>query len=347
MMKTIAFIAALGAVQFVHAQDTTATLKAYQNFDFVAGNRLIFEDDFSSDQDGEFPAHWSLENGQAAVNKWQGKPTLLITDGNYGRVSPLMKTKSYLPDQFTMEFDTYLTPESYPVKVFFSDAAGTECLVFVANAESVYCSFTDSEQNTKDLSAKHPDGKNYDNYYNRWHHMAMIFKNKTVKIYIDERRALVAPNTGAVPASVQLGGIGSSENPLPVRNFRLYAGGDANDLSRMFTDGKYISHGIRFDVNKATIRPEAMGELNAIAKVLTSNPALKVEIGGHTDSDGDAAANLSLSERRADAVKAQLVALGIAATRLTTKGYGATKPVADNATFEGKAANRRVEFVKG
>ena len=140
------------------------------------------------------------------------------------------------------------------------------------------------------------------------------------------------------------GGLGSLDAPLILRNVKIAAGGDANTLNKMFTDGKYISHGIRFDVNKATLRPEASGELNAIVKILKENATLKFEIGGHTDSDGDAAANLALSQRRADAVKTQLVALGIATDRLTTKGYGSTKPIADNATFEGKAENRRVEF---
>jgi outer membrane protein OmpA-like peptidoglycan-associated protein len=345
-MKPIAIVVALTWVNFLMAQDSTVTLKVYQNYDFIAGNRPIFEDDFSTDQDAEFPAHWNLENGQAFVNKWQGKPTLLVTDGNYGRVSPLMKVKNYLPEQFTLEFDTYLTPEAYPFHVLFKDTSEYECLAFTINSESVDCAFLDAEGNTKDLSAKHPDGKNYDNYLNRWHHIAMICKNKMVKIYVDERRALVAPAIGLAPVKLQIGGIGSGENPIPIRNVRLMAGGDANEVNKLFTDGKYISHGIRFDVNKATLRPEAMGELNAIAKVLTANPTLNIEIGGHTDSDGDAAANLTLSQKRADAVKNQLVALGIAAGRLKTKGYGATKPIGDNATFDGKAINRRVEFLK-
>ena len=113
-----------------------------------------------------------------------------------------------------------------------------------------------------------------------------------------------------------------------------------------FTDAKIVTHGINFDIDKATIRPESMGTLNMIVQVMKSNPDLKFEVDGHTDNTGTAAHNLTLSQQRADAVKTQLITMGIDASRLTSKGFGDTKPMADNATLEGKANNRRVEFVK-
>lgn len=76
------------------------------------------------------------------------------------------------------------------------------------------------------------------------------------------------------------------------------------------------------------------------------NSHLKFEIGGHTDSDGSAELNNKLSQSRAETVKQQLVNMGIDAARLSTKGYGSTKPIADNSNPENKARNRRVEFVK-
>jgi outer membrane protein OmpA-like peptidoglycan-associated protein len=83
-----------------------------------------------------------------------------------------------------------------------------------------------------------------------------------------------------------------------------------------------------------------------IVQVMNDNPDIKFEVGGHTDADGADDYNLKLSQQRADAVKEQLIKLGIAAARLTAKGYGETKPIGDNNSLDGKANNRRVEFVK-
>jgi outer membrane protein OmpA-like peptidoglycan-associated protein len=105
-------------------------------------------------------------------------------------------------------------------------------------------------------------------------------------------------------------------------------------------------HGILFDVDKATLRPESMGSINEIYNLLKKNSSLKFEIDGHTDNTGTSAHNLDLSQQRADAVKTQLVSMGIDASRLTTKGLGDTKPIDTNDTPEGKANNRRVEFLK-
>jgi len=117
-------------------------------------------------------------------------------------------------------------------------------------------------------------------------------------------------------------------------------------VGKKFTDAKIVTHGINFDVDKATLRPESMGTLNQIKAVMASDPTLKFEIDGHTDNTGTSPHNLALSQERADAVKAQLVSMGISADRLTTKGFGDAKPMASNDSPEGKANNRRVEFVR-
>jgi len=106
-------------------------------------------------------------------------------------------------------------------------------------------------------------------------------------------------------------------------------------------------YGIYFDFNQATIRPQSQPTLSAIAQLLSQHPQWKLEIDGHTDSIGTAPYNLALSRRRAASVKAALVATyHIAPSRLTTGGFGATRPKASNATLEGRALNRRVELTR-
>ena len=105
---------------------------------------------------------------------------------------------------------------------------------------------------------------------------------------------------------------------------------------------------INFESNKAVLREKSIETINHIALILEQHPALFIEIGGHTDSDGDDAYNLTLSQKRVDAVKEKLVELGINANRLTAIGYGESKPLVDNNSQENKQLNRRVEFnVKG
>ena len=117
--------------------------------------------------------------------------------------------------------------------------------------------------------------------------------------------------------------------------------------SKLLTEGKIISYGIYFDSGKDVVKPESYGSLKEIANVLNENPNVKIQIVGHTDSDGNDALNLDLSKRRAMNVKNTLVKeFGIAADRMQTDGKGETQALAPNTTTEGKAKNRRVEFIK-
>lgn len=110
-------------------------------------------------------------------------------------------------------------------------------------------------------------------------------------------------------------------------------------------DGRVALH-VNFDTDKATLRPDAQPVIDEIGKLLGGDPALKLSIEGHTDNTGTATHNQELSSARARSVLGALVGLGIDPARLSSKGYGQDKPVADNATEAGRASNRRVELVK-
>jgi outer membrane protein OmpA-like peptidoglycan-associated protein len=121
----------------------------------------------------------------------------------------------------------------------------------------------------------------------------------------------------------------------------------ADEMKRKLdTAGQVSIYGIHFDVDKSTLKPGSEKVLMEIVKLLKGYPDLKIEIQGHTDSQGSKDYNLKLSERRAQTVKSFLIIYGIDASRMITKGYGPDKPVTSNETDEGRALNRRVELKK-
>ncbi len=120
----------------------------------------------------------------------------------------------------------------------------------------------------------------------------------------------------------------------------------ASDMLNALNKDGHIALYINFETGKADIKAESRKIIEQITEMMKANPALKVSIEGHTDNVGTPASNKTLSESRAKAVVEALVAKGIERTRLTSKGWGQDKPVADNKTEEGRAQNRRVEIVK-
>lgn len=115
-------------------------------------------------------------------------------------------------------------------------------------------------------------------------------------------------------------------------------------LQPIEANASIVLKNVFFDLNKFELKPESQVELEKLVQLLNENPSLKIEISGHTDNIGKPADNLLLSNNRAKAVVTYLIGKNIAAARLTAKGYGETKPVADNKTEEGRAANRRTEM---
>lgn len=109
---------------------------------------------------------------------------------------------------------------------------------------------------------------------------------------------------------------------------------------------KLVLEGVNFDFDKSTIRQEDLPNIDKDVAALETWGNVNIEVAGHTDSRGSDKYNMSLSQRRAEAVRNYLISKGIAADRLTAKGYGESQPVADNATDEGRFKNRRVELIE-
>ena len=187
---------------------------------------------------------------------------------------------------------------------------------------------------------------------NTFAHISLWRQGQRLRIYVNGEKVTDLPR--AFDANAKYNALIFNSNSFHqetqdyylVGNIRL-AVGAPDTRNKLVTEGKFVTSGISFDVNSDKLKAESFGILKEIGNALNENPGLKIKIIGHTDSDGDDAKNLDLSKRRAAAVKAALVSdFGIDESRMQTDGLGETKPMTDNKTSEGKAQNRRVEFVK-
>ena len=328
----------------------SASENDYKNYDFVAGDKIIFEPDLSEEPDAEIPARFALISGNAEIQSYQGEKILRIDHGTNEIVAPSMNSDHYLPEQFTLEFD--MMYENDAERFAYVNGFTVQ---FRKPGDKNFGNwplfqFTIDNNTRGKLGA--PNSSSIDfpagltgsmKTPNSWHHVAIYIRKNIGKVYIDQYR-IAATNTLPTGAG-HLALAGDAHYGFKIKNFRLAAGG-ADKYKKIVTDGKFITHGILFDVNQSSIRPESAGTLKEIAELMKTHNDLKFEIDGHTDSDGSDAANLKLSQQRAGAVKTRLVDMGIDASRLTVKGYGESKPIDNNETAEGKANNRRVEFVK-
>lgn len=353
----------------IYAQENNqGSLKSYAKFDFVPGDSIIFEDNFVNENVDEIPSRWKITYGTVEVTQINNENVAGFIDGFYTGMYPRMKKYDYLPKRFTIEFDYLFRSNSKKMSEAMSNGASGQFWVTFHSADVDKVPETLGDFSEHDLGFTTSGILNFngtssafksqyedqftDNHElnDKWVHVSIAVTETTMKVYLNNQRVMNISVEGK-PASFYLYSEGPSkeDNAIQIffKNIRIAAG--LKDPYKQLTsnvEAKFIARGINFDFNKATIKPESMGELNRIVDMMKAHPELKFEIGGHTDGDGDAAYNLKLSQERADAVKKQLVSLGIDASRFTTKGYGKTKPIADNTTENGKANNRRVEFIK-
>mgnify|MGYP003429073363 FL=1 len=317
----------------------------YAKSDFVAGDEIFFEDNQANEQLGEFPSQWDVDYGNAEIVQ-MGGDKVIMTQG-YTAIMPLIGDgKNYFPESFTVEFDIY-PQHCYSVEtatdqfeIGFNDSR-TLVARFHTNRDQGCFLYTNWRKPNDDGGSSDSSDNNVYFSNNEWHHVAISFNKRACKIYVDGFRVLNIPNMKQ-PTSMW---IWSNEKQAYFKNFRI-AKGAVPLYDRMMSDGKFITYGITFDVGKATIKPESMGEINRIVQLMTENPDLKFSVEGHTDNTGKEASNQTLSEQRSQAIVDKLVELGIAKDRLTAVGKGQNSPIADNTTDEGRAKNRRVEFVK-
>lgn len=335
-----------GAAQSAAAAPAKKSVTAaYSKSDFVPGDEVFYDDNFQNEKLGEFPSMWDLIEGSAEAAKIDDKMCINIEHGAI--VEPLMKNqKAYLPDVFTIEFDFFRADEydmSYRIN-FLNDKHYDNICIRMHSSGSSLGYFTPSD----DFRNADYDWKEGQIAPDAWNHCAISFNKRALKIYINGERIFNIPNVD-LSNRIQIntegwGGFNDSKMNA-ITNYKMCKGA-VPLYDRLATDGKIITYAITFEHGKADLKPESMVEILRIAKLMNEQPGVSFEVQGHCDATGSDKVNDPLSQKRAEAIVAALVEQGIASSRLTAVGKGSHSPLADNSTEEGRAKNRRVEFVK-
>jgi outer membrane protein OmpA-like peptidoglycan-associated protein len=336
--------------------DEKPSLQSYSKYDFVPGDQVLLYEDFSQDAIGDFPMLWTtdvageINSLNIAPGKWFN---LNSSEGTYW----FMKDIDF-PKNFILEMD--IVPKATGGRiaadlVFFGEDNHSEmdkngnpgtCGLHIEMEKANWETKGYIKGNNEFLEGSSTVNPVEQEKVN---HVIIWVQNRRVRIYHKGAKVI------DIPTNIYEG------SKFKRLCFKLHRGASCGSYisnvkittaapdtrSKLLTEGKLISYGIYFDVNKDEVKPESYGTLKGIADVLKENPTVKIKIVGYTDSDGDDKANLDLSKRRAANVKNSLVKdFGIDASLIETDGLGESQPIAPNDKPENKAKNRRVEFIK-
>ena len=312
----------------------------WSKYDFIPGDVVIFEDNLQDEENGEFPSRWDLKEGNVEIAQFGGDNVIMFRDG-HPTIMPYLEdpSKDYLPEVFTIEFDLYCGTGDFVVYLYDRKYQKSGSPTGYTYLKTNYYSMQFGTS-----SSRHPDEKNLEK--RRWVHIAIAYNKGKLKAYLDDTRLINIPRIDFDPKGISLHCYHAYNDYLYyIKNIRIAKGG-IKYYDRIMEDGKIVATGIRFDSGKATLKPESMGIINEMVELMVDHTDLNISIEGHTDIDGDDAFNMKLSEERAATVKSTMVKAGVSSERLSTKGFGESVPIDSNNTPEGKANNRRVEFIK-
>ena len=330
------------------AAKPAASSKVWDNYDFVPGNKILFFTDFSDDKVGNFARRLKYVSGPVEVVERDGIKVLRST----GRSQFLIPVGRPLPERFTMEIDV-IAPPSGVMQESLSFEGGPEMDRGDKSANITWnvhgAWIQGSGKNMGNSPVSHAEAL-ATAVTGNVAHIRVLMDGAYFKMYANERRLYNIPELAFRRDSViRIYTVGGEEEGQAVFVTSIRVAESETDVlyDALANKGRWSTQGILFATGKADLQPESRPVLKEIASTLKEHADLKILIEGHTDNVGSAASNLTLSDARAAAVKAALVAdFGIADDRITTKGFGDTKPAVPNATAEGRTQNRRVEVVK-
>lgn len=340
------------------AETKKAATKPNSKFDFVPGEKELYFDNFERLAIGDFPAEFNTNASGEVVNV-SGKNGKWLSMTKNGVFIP--ESIKELPENFTLEFEVgligdpgnnysglalnFTTEKDQLFKdVLFGWSSSILYLHPGADLTSIQILPASGENEINNEIPMPQWSQNGNNFAK-----VSIWRQKgRLRVYLNEDKLVDAPRFFAEskPYRLAFSRRFFEDCDLLMTNIRFaVAGGD--NRNKLLTEGKFSTNEILFDVNSDKIKPESNKIITEIGTLLTENPGVKVKIIGHTDSDGDAAANLALSKKRAEAVRTRLIyGFGIDETRLISDGKGESVPLNTNKNSEEKSLNRRVEFIK-
>ncbi|MEP7257604.1 MAG: OmpA family protein [Flavitalea sp.] len=353
------------------ASSEPPSLKTYSKFDFVPGDKLLVYENFDADAIGDFPDKWNT-NSSGEIVTLNGRDGKWLKIRREGIFHPEFITS--LPDNFTLEFDMGVNNgfNFYSTELFmtFADLAkpeefskfgrfprynGKHVVRFTLHSTEAGNKTGQSDILTtvdgSPLISNHVSVNEFNFGQKNIIHVSIWRQKQRVRFYVNNEKIWDVPKAFDADGKYNslifaTGGFHKEEDFYVLANLRL-AVGAPDTRNKLITEGKFVTHGILFDVNSEQIKPESYGSIKDIANVLSENAGVKVKIVGHTDSDGDDKSNLELSKKRAESVKNALVKeFSIDASRIETDGKGESQPIDKSETVVGKANNRRVEFIK-
>ncbi|WP_339715977.1 OmpA family protein [uncultured Kriegella sp.] len=338
----------------------TKSITVYSKFDFVPGDKILFFEDFSNDFIGDFPSKWNTNGGGEIVTMNDSPEKWFELISGYGLY--FIPDVPDLPEEYTIEFDIMAvgldnkTSSTAILRVALSDDNKFKDGANFVHAHLPFCQYSaigitmaNHINNKREIySTVRADLR--EEVLNR-PHISIAVNKERFRLWVNEEKHIDIPRIvpqGAVLKTLKfhMNNFKDAKERIFITNLKVAEGG--LDLRRtLISEGKVSTNGILFDSGSANIQPQSMGIIRQISQVLQQETAMKLKIVGHTDADGENDANLILSKKRADAVKNALVSIySIGTDRLSTAGKGETEPIGDNSNADGKAQNRRVEFIK-